>query len=277
MSKDNSQPNNEDTSLIDDLTPDNAPEEGDGKEGVKSDIPEGIDPNFWDAEKKAVKSDELMKAYKDTEEKFKKEEEKAKGLRKIISEKGSFKAPKDASEYTIEDEAVKAMLPDESIGMKSLRDSAFEAGIPKEAFAKFVAKLMPTLKENGILAEEKTPEQQAEEDKAYRDSELEKLGKDGPKIRQTVVNFGQGLVNKGVLSKDELPAYNQLVYNAQTMKVLSKIINLTGEHSIPTNTVVSEGLPSKQEIDEIIKSKEYQNGDTKAHKKVADYFKAVHA
>lgn len=231
--------------------------------------PEGLDDSLWDAENKKVKESDLLEAYK-------KEQEKALGLRRKLSEKGNVKPPKSADEY-LADESIAEILPNDSEGMKTLREKALEAGLSKDQFNDFVTKLIPALHEKGLIAK---PDTTTDEEKQirfeeYKKAELDKIGKDAPVVLQKLKNWGDGMVNKGILSRDELPVFEALASNAESVVVLNKIMSLTGEPSIPVKTAVVGGLPSRAEVDQLIASKEYEAGNADVHRKVKEYFEAV--
>lgn len=241
-------------------------EESQPKEILK---PEGLDDSLWDSENKKVKESDLLEAYK-------KEQEKALGLRRKLSEKGSIKPPKSVDEYTT-DESIAEILPSDSDGMKILKEKALESGLSKEQFNDFVTKLMPALHEKGLLTkpDNTTDEEREVQAAEYKKTEMDKIGKDAPIVLQKIKNWGDGMVNKGILSRDELPVFEALAFNAESVVVLNKIMSLTGEPSIPVKTAVAGGLPSRAEIDQLIASKEYENGNADAHRKVKEYFEAT--
>lgn len=233
----------------------------------KTERPEYIDEQFWNEEDGKIKEEDLAKA-------FKAEQDKALGLRRKLSEKGSIKPPKSAEEYTYTDELTE-ILPSDSPATSILREKALESGLSKEQFSDFIGKIMPALSEKGLItkAEEPvSPEQQKQEFEEYRSSELAKLGSDGPKVLQKLANWGDGLVNNGILSRDEKPVYESMITDAASMVVLNKLMSLTGEASIPVKTAVADGLPSRAEIDQIISSPEYEAGDARVHAIVKNYF-----
>lgn len=239
------------------------------KEGAR---PEILDESYWDEESKEIKLESLVKDL-ETEKK------KALDLRKIISQKGAIKPPKEVTEYTLSEE-LKDSVPDDSDFMSVARDKALDAGLSKDQFSNFLSNVIPALREKGIIKEiepELSEEEQQAQFKEYMQAELGKLGKDGQKVLNSVSNWGKGMVNKGVLSQDELPVFNKFAADAESLVVLNKIMSLTGEQAIPTKTAVVEGLPSRAEVDQIIASEAYQKGDAKAHKIVTNYFQAVSA
>ena len=235
------------------------------------DKPEGLSDDFWDSEKKEIKNQDLIKAYNE-------EKEKALGLRRKISEKGSIKPPKSIDEYIV-DEKVEEFTPSDAPAMKIMKEKALEAGLSKDQFNDFVSSIIPDMYEQGIIAnkqEDLNEEQQKEVFLEYKQKELEKLGKEGPQVLQKVENWGKGMVNNGVLSKDELPVFESFVGNAESLVVLNKIMGaFTNEPTIPVATAVKDGLPSRAEIDQIIGSEAYNNGDPKLQETVRKYFEAT--
>jgi hypothetical protein len=230
--------------------------------------PDGLDDAFWDEENKSIKQDDLIEAYK-------KEQEKALGLRRKLSEKGTDKAPKSAEEYML-DESLNELLPSDSPTTSLLKEKALEAGLSKDKFNAFLSSVMPALKENGMIADAPlSEEEQKQQFEEFKQAELDKLGKDGPKILQGLANWGAGMVNSGALSKDELPVFESMITDADSMTVLTKIMGMTGQKPIPVKTSVQDGLPSREEIDAIIASKAYDEGNPEAHRKVKEYFEAT--
>jgi hypothetical protein len=232
--------------------------------------PEGLDDSLWDDENKSIKQDDIIEA-------LNKEKEKALGLRRKLSEKGNVKPPKDVAEYEL-DESLNEILPSDSETTSLIKEKALDAGLTTDQFNNFMTQLMPALNEQGMIQPQEaelSEEEQTAQYEEFKNAELEKLGADGPQVLQTLANWGDSLVNRGVLSQDELPVFQDLAVNAESMVVLSKLRDLTGEIGIPVKTAVTDGLPSRAEIDNIIASPEYDNGDAKAHAKVKAYFEAT--
>jgi hypothetical protein len=229
--------------------------------------PDFVDPEFWDQDTNKVKEEDLFKA-------FNAEKEKALGLRRKLSEKGSVKPPKTADEYSF-NESLNEILPSDSPAIAILKEKAFNAGLSKDQFNDFVSELMPALSEKGLISKGET--EMSDEDKQaefnqYKEAELAKLGKEGPMILQKLANWGEGMVNKGIISRDEKPVFENMITDAPSMALLTKIMSLTGESSIPVKTAVLDGLPSRLEIDQMVGSEAYANGDAKTHRIVKDYF-----
>jgi hypothetical protein len=229
--------------------------------------PDFVDPEFWDQDNNKVKEEDLFKA-------FNAEKEKALGLRRKLSEKGSVKPPKTAEEYSL-NESLNELLPSDSPAVSILKEKAFKAGLSKDQFNDFVSELMPALNEKGLISKGETElsdEEKQQQFNDYKNAELAKLGKEGPMALQKLANWGDSLVNKGVISRDEKPVFEAMITDAPSIVLLNKLMSLTGESSIPVKTAVLDGLPSRQEIDQIIASPEYANGEAKAHRIVKDYF-----
>ena len=230
--------------------------------------PDYISEEFWKDGK--LQEEDLAKAHKA-------EQDKALGLRRKLSEKGSVKAPKSVEEYSY-NEDINEILPSDSPAAAILKEKALESGLSKDQFDSFISKIMPALSEKGMISKpeaEMTDEERDSEFNSFKEAELGKLGKDGPKILQKLANWGEGMVNKGVISPDEKPVFESMITDAPSMVLLTKLMSLTGESSIPVQTAVAGGLPSRAEIDQIIASPEYDAGNADAHKKVKAYFEAT--
>lgn len=230
--------------------------------------PDYIAEEFWKDGK--LQEEALAKAHKA-------EQEKALGLRRKLSEKGSIKPPKSAEDYTYSED-VSEILPSDSPASTILKEKALEAGLSKDQFDSFISKIMPALSEKGMISKpesEMTEEERQAEFDSYKEAELAKLGPDGPKVLQKLANWGEGMVNRGVISADEKPVFESMITDAASMALLTKIMSLTGESSIPVKTAVADGLPSRAEIDQMISSPEYEAGNADVHRKVKAYFDAV--
>ena len=143
--------------------------------------PEGFPDDFWDAEKKAPSIDKLYNSYAQ-------EKKRAEGLRVKLS-KGEFdgKAPEDIKEYTLElSDELKTLVPEGDPMFEAARKAAKEAGLPKEAFSKFMMPVLTTLAELSAAANTpKSPEEQA----AERSLEISKLGPNGGRVVEAVGSF----------------------------------------------------------------------------------------
>lgn len=233
--------------------------------------PEDLDDKYWDEEKKEYKSEELLND-------LKKAQKNALDLRKKLSQKGA--KIKDAKQYKLEEaDSILEVIPTESETMKLLKDSAFESGMDNNQFNTFLKKIIPELKEKGILQTKEAELTQEEKDaqfKEYMEGEVKKLGDKGANIVKTLGNWGHSLVNKGVLSPEDLNVFNEMAYDAPSIRVLMKLRALTGEPTIPIKTAVPSGMPSEEEIKSIMLSEKYKSGDPATVKKVNDWYKMAY-
>lgn len=202
--------------------------------------PEGFPDDFWDAEKKTPVAEKLYEAYNH-------EKNRAEGLRKKLS-KGEFEggAPEDVKDYVVEmDEAMKAIVPDGDPLFEAAREAAKQAGLPKEAFAKFMGPVLAK------LAELSPKEPTAEEMATYKAAELEKLGPSGLKVAANVKAFIGELEAKGVLMADDVKAVQGMITNADQLRAFNRIRNaMTNTQDVPSQPQISnQSGPSKAELE----------------------------
>lgn len=221
----------ETTSLLDAVQPENIFANG---------KPEGLPDDFWDAEKKAPVAEKLYEAYNH-------EKNRAEGLRKKLS-KGEFEggAPEDIKEYVVElDEAMKVIVPDNDPLFEAARESAKAAGLPKEAFAKFMGPIIAK------IAEMQPKEPTAEEQAAYRAAELEKLGPSGLKVAANVKAFIGELQSKGVLMAEDVKAVQSMITDADQLRAFNRIrAAMTNTQGVPSQPQISsQSGPSKAELE----------------------------
>lgn len=202
--------------------------------------PEGFPDDFWDADKNAPVTEKLYEAY--THEK-----NRAEGLRKKLS-KGEFEggAPEDIKEYVVElDDNLKTIVPDGDPLFEAAREAAKQAGLPKDAFAKFVKPVIAK------IAELAPKEPTAEEVQAYKAAELEKLGPSGLKVAANVKAFIGELEAKGVLLADDVKAVQGMITNADQLRAFNRIRNaMTNTQDVPSQPQISgQSGPSKAELE----------------------------
>ncbi len=66
-----------------------------------------------------------------------------------------------------------------------------------------------------------------------------------------------------------------MVTDALSLCFVVEIASLTCEPAIPVQTAVPDGILSRDEVDEIIRSDADQNGDASAHRKVKAHFESM--
>lgn len=196
-----------------------------GQETVAPSRPDNIPESFWDAEKNALKTDDLLKSYEDAEK-------RAKGLRDKLA-KGWQNVPEDPLKYTFD-------LPDafkEIIGNAELNEdmvdfakgAAFESGLSQEQFNNFMGKIIPQLHEYGINLENKEPtpeelEAQQREIQEAKKAEFEKLGEGGDRIIASVRANLATIKSQNIFTESELDLIqNGLGSSADGVLILDKM------------------------------------------------------
>lgn len=200
--------------------------------------PEGFPDDFWDTEKKAPNVDRLYKE-------FQNRDKIAKDLRVKLG-KGEFegKPPEDIKEYTLElDEKLKPLVPDDDPILQSARESAKAAGLPKEAFNKFITPIVAKLAELKAQSEALlTPE----EIEAVRVEKVNQLGPTGQKIVEACASFIDQLKAGGTLNEEEAKAARAMVFDANSAKVMNKLRMMAGgSDQVPVEVPVDPGASRK--------------------------------
>ena len=77
--------------------------------------------------------------------------------------------------------------------------------------------------------------------------EMKKLGPNGGAIVNGMVDWARGMVNKGVLSKDDFDEFKIMGGTARGISVLMKIRD-QNEHRVPTHTVQLEGRMTQDDL-----------------------------
>ncbi len=203
--------------------------------------PEGFPDDFWDAEKKAPKTDALYTAYNQ-------QKTRADGLRVKLS-KGEFegKAPEDIKEYTLElSDELKPLVPEDDRMLAAARQAAKDAGLPKEAFSKFMLPMIQELAK--AKAEMETP-LSPEEIQTIKDGEIAKLGPSGAKITSAVGAFVEQLHSGGTFSDSEAAAIRASANNVDMVRALNKLRMMAGgQDQVPTDMPIDERA-SKMDIE----------------------------
>lgn len=179
--------------------------------------PEGLSDKFWDAEKKAVRTDELAKSYAALEA--------AHGKLKRGKAIGG-EVPKSADDYFPEGlelgddvQRLKIDGPDD-VGLKAWAATAHKYGLGKE-LAMNVAKEMITQMD------------QHADDPVDPDVEFDKLGKGGEALIDGVFVWAEGMEASGRFSESDVIEINRMAQTADGIKLLAKVREMTGEQRIP--------------------------------------------
>jgi hypothetical protein len=203
--------------------------------------PEGFPDDFWDAEKNSPNVDKLYKE-------FQNRDKIAKDLRVKLS-KGEFtgKPPEDIAEYTVElAEELKPLVPDDDPLFNAARQAAKDAGLPKEAFAKFMTPVIEKLAEMKQQMEAPLSEEQLQEAK---NAEIAKLGQSGHRIVSAVGKYIDTLQASGTFSAAEAKAAKDMATTAEAVRVLNKFRMMSGgQDQVPVDMPVDDRA-SKADIE----------------------------
>lgn len=204
--------------------------------------PEAFPEEFWDAEKNTPNIDKLYKSYDANTKRME-------GLRAKLS-KGEFegKAPDDPKEYTLElTDELKAMVPDDDPIVDVLRKSAKEAGLPKEAFNKM---LMPAIQELAKIKGEATKEPSPEDIEAEREAKIAELGPSGSKLVSAIGAFIDSKQATGFFSEAEAKAAKDMVYDANSAKVMNKLrLSMGDKDQVPID-IPLDAKASRMDIEQ---------------------------
>lgn len=213
--------------------------------------PEGLSDDLWDAETNDVKKDALLEAYK-------KEQEKALGLRNILSKKGGIPAT-SAEELTLqfeENDPLRDIIPDDDKGVEVFRKVALEAGLSKEVFEKLVKGYVKGMSDEGLIQAPSrlTPEEQATlqeaADKKFREEQMKILGNEGQQELKMLEHEFSTLAKRGSLTKEDIEVLQDATFDAKGVRAIAKLIKrYKGETIIPTEHAISNNILSREELD----------------------------
>lgn len=182
--------------------------------------PEGFPDDFWDADKNAPAVDKLYKE-------FQNRDKIAKDLRVKLS-RGEFtgQAPADINEYIVElSDELKPIVPDGDPLFDAARQAAKDAGLPKEAFSKFMTPIISKLAELKAQQDQGPSEAEIEQ---FRSEEIAKLGPAGTKVVSAVGAFIDQLHSGGTFSDAEAATAKAMANSAEAVKVLNKLRMMSG-------------------------------------------------
>ncbi len=217
------------------------PEEPDNLDVAPEEVlekPEFLEDKFWDA-KEGVKLEELNNSYKELQKQF---------------SMGKHKAP---AEYDL---SVFDGIDVESDELaKQFVSWANENKPTQEAFDKLVG----TFRELADVQEEASS--------INIEQETAKLGPNAQQIINGMKQWAQGLVAKGVWSESDLDEFRIAGATADGISMLSKLRRYYGEQAIPTATVDMDGMPSREELYDMVKDPQYKS-DPNFRRKVEEQF-----
>ena len=200
--------------------------------------PEYLEDKFWDPSE-GVKVEDLNNSYKELQKQF---------------SMGKHKAP---AEYDLS--AFDGIDVDEDPLAKEFVDWANENKPTQEAFDKLVGKFR------------ELADVQEEASSINIEQETSKLGPNAPQIINGIRQWGQGLVSKGVWSQDDFEEFKVFAATASGINALNKIRRYYGEQQIPTATVEMDGMPSRDELYEMVSDHKYKS-DPNFRRQVEQHF-----
>ena len=219
---------------------------GDDNPPANDGRPEHVPEKFWDAEKGAIKSEDLGKAYAELE--------KAHGKLKREKTIGG-EVPESPSDYFKDGlelgEGVDRLTVDgpDDPGLKAWGEVCHKRGIGKE-LAVDLAKDMFTMM-NEHAPEPIDPE-----------AEYDKLGKGADAIIDGVFTWVDGAERSGRLSEDDVEIVNGLSQTANGIKFLAAMRAMAGEERIPiVPSTGARGMSQDQwheEMKTAVKAKDYK-------------------
>lgn len=229
--------------------------------------PEDLPEQFWDEENGVFKANDLFDEYK-------KEKDKALGLRQKLS-KGQPVAPDSADGYQLDaDKMAEAGMDisNDDPAIKIFREASANAGITQDQFQLLVTEYTKGVQNSEEIQKLNQPQGPSEEDqKAYLDGEMKKLGDNAQGQIQGIKNWNQQLFYDGVLSKDDFETAQNMGSSAREIRVINAYRQAAGNMTIPETSSPMSGAPSEQEIQKMISSPEYES-DPVLQKKVTDYY-----
>jgi hypothetical protein len=194
--------------------------------------------NFWRKEENEPDLEAIAKSWTD--------------MRKIVSQ-GKHKAPADGN-YDLKSFGDNA---DNLPMVPAFKKWAAENGVSQAAFDSFASEMME-------MAQQYGPE------KIDIGSEMKALGPNAEAIKNGMVNWARGLVNKGVWGPDDFEEFKVMGGTAKGLKALMKVREAY-EGRIPVESVPIEGAMSDEELQSMVGDPKYLK-DPSYRKKVERLF-----
>jgi len=198
--------------------------EGEDIEGVEYEKPDDFPTKFWD-EKKGPDIENLVKSYNNLEKKL------------------SEGRPKAPDEYDVS--SLDNIDPEDPL-LKDYTAWAKENGVPQEAFIDLAKKFV----DMGYQSEQ--------EAKLDMEKERALLGENANEIIKSNINWGKGLMSKGIFTQDDYAELEVLGGTANGQRLIQKLRQMQGEKDIPVVTVSSTQL-DKEELFARVADPRYQS------------------
>ena len=207
--------------------------------GTPKTKPEYLPDNFWDGEKGEANYEAMAKSWSD--------------LRKMVSQ-GKHKAP-EGGKYDTTALGVKDAEADPLA--KSYVGWAAKWGISQAAFDELAQNV------NQMAADMQPPEVDTK-------AEMAALGPNANAVINGMVEWGRGLVSKGIWSKDDFEEFKIMGGTARGLTALMKVRSAY-EGRVPVDVAPLEGAPSKEELYAMVADPKYKT-DAAYRQKVEKLF-----
>lgn len=212
--------------------------------------PEWLDEQFYDHETKSVRLESMAKSYKD--------------FRKMARENDAKKGvPEKPDEYTIT--APDGFTIDDSDPIiAKTKEVALQHGVSKEGYDAIMS---------AVMADVADKDANSDLDLAR---EKEKLGPNADKLIADLANNFDRMVDIGLFGEQDREAAIKVAGTADGVKMFNKLFNHYQQRpGIPVHTAVPEGKLSKQELDMMVGSEEY-NTNPAFREKVRKGYEALY-
>jgi hypothetical protein len=200
--------------------------------------PQFLEDKFWDP-KEGVKVEDLNNSYQELQKQF---------------SMGKHKAPKEYDLGVFEGIDVE----NDPLAQEFV-DWANDNKPTQEAFDKLVGKFR------------ELADAQEDSDSINVEEESAKLGPNATQIINGIKQWGQGLVSKGVWGEDDFEEFKVFAATANGINTLNKIRKYYGEQQIPTAAIEMDGMPSQDELYEMVADPKYRT-DPSFRRKVEEQF-----
>lgn len=197
--------------------------EGEDLEGVEYERPDNFPTKFWD-EKEGPDIENLVKSYNNLEKKF---------------SEGRPKAPD-----TYDVSPLEGVVEDDPL-LKDYTVWAKENGVSQEAFIDLAKKFV----DMGYQSEQ--------DNKMDIEKERSLLGENANEIIQSNINWGKGLVSKGIFTQQDYSELEVLGGTAGGQRLMQKLRQMQGEKEIPIVAIAGNQL-DKEELFARVADPRYQ-------------------
>lgn len=189
--------------------------------------PEGVPEQFWDADKGEIRTDSVLKSWRDLRAKV------SQGVERPPEKPDAYALPKVEG------------LPEGFLGGESdtlwptIREAAHKAGISQKQLDALASPFLAAVAEQmkGQAPADPVAQEAAEREAAQ--AELAKLGPNAATFVRDIGGWLKGMAGRGLFTAEEVQALRG-VSTAAGMRALGKLRELTGEQPIPTDAIQAE-------------------------------------